>query len=365
MKLHIVALFFGLVSFTHAAPSQISSPEIIILTSDLGKEGDNFPSELIKFWEVLPINKDGNTIDVVPNIKMIRIDLSDEKEFPFPKFESFIDKLIKPDPRITLRKTHDFLEKSKISKDFSTDQVSQKELVLERKAKFLADIPTAMEFLKSEKLEKDQFSNISDLIEELKKQISKNSQTSSKYLIFYKLSNLKKAEVVLNRNDKDKLQLDNKKNVSVVDSESQQHLNQGMIYVSMAKANLKTKSENIKNAISEFDAAVKKEEESGHCFALAIMNRGVAYWIDKKLNLAEKDLIKASECDDSGDPIIFYNLTAYYSAINKSDLSLEPLSKTLDLGFKDCDILRKDADLKNLRKTEDFRKILEQHKLFC
>lgn len=146
--------------------------------------------------------------------------------------------------------------------------------------------------------------------------------------------------------------------------ETQQHVKQGMMFVSLAKQSPKTRSENIKNALVEFDAAVKQEEAKGRCFASAYMNRGIAYWQDKKLNLAEKDLLKASECDDK-DSVIFYNLASYYSAINKTDLALEPLDKALSLGFNDCEILRKDSDLKNLRKQEDFRRTLEKHQLFC
>ena len=146
--------------------------------------------------------------------------------------------------------------------------------------------------------------------------------------------------------------------------ETQQHVKQGMIFVSLAKQNPKTRSENIKNALVEFDAAVKQEDAQGRCFASAYMNRGIAYWQDKKLNLAEKDLLKASECDDK-DSIVFYNLASYYSVVNKTDLALEPLDKALSLGFNDCDILRKDPDLKNLRKQEDFRRTLEKHQLFC
>jgi hypothetical protein len=146
--------------------------------------------------------------------------------------------------------------------------------------------------------------------------------------------------------------------------ETQQHVKQAMMFVSLAKANPTTRGENIKNALAEFDVTVKQEEAQGRCFATAYMNRGIAYWLDKKLNLAEKDLVKASECD-AKNPVIFYNLTSYYSAINKADLALDPLNKALDLGFKDCDILRKDPDLKNLRKMDEFKRALEQHSLFC
>jgi len=146
--------------------------------------------------------------------------------------------------------------------------------------------------------------------------------------------------------------------------ETQQHVKQGMVFVSLSKQNPATRGENIKNALVEFDAAVKSEDAQGRCYASAYMNRGIAYWQDQKFNLAERDLLKASVCN-SADPIIFYNLASYYSAMNKPDLALEPLDKALSLGFNDCDILRKDTDLNNLRKLSDFRRILESHQLFC
>lgn len=383
MKLQIIRILFLAISTTiEAAPPQIPNSEITILVPALGKEGEKFPPELVKVWETIPVQKDENTIEVIPVIKIVRIDLPEEKEFQMPKFESFVDKFVKPDQRIILKKTHDFLEQSKIGKDFSTEFPSEIKLITERKTKFIADIPNHLEVLKADKLEKNQFLTLNELIEELKKQISKNvlAEKSSKYLILYRLypdSPIQKIEqekqVTSDASKVAELEVIPKEEKlkeianppeSSTDTNAQQHVKQAMVFVSLAKANLTTRSENIKNALAEFDVAVKQEEAQGRCFAKAYMNRGIAYWLDKKLNLAEKDLVKASECDDK-DAVIFYNLTSYYSAINKADLALEPLNKALDLGFKDCDILRKDPDLKNLRKMGDFKRALEQHSLFC
>lgn len=147
--------------------------------------------------------------------------------------------------------------------------------------------------------------------------------------------------------------------------DSQQHLKQGILFVSMAKVNSSTRSENLNNAINEFTLAINAEEEQQHqCYANAYMNRGVAYWQDNKHNLAEQDLIKASECD-SKDPFIFYNLASYYSAFDKADLAIAPLDKALELGFDNCSALRNDKDLKKLRAMPEFRAILEKHKLPC
>lgn len=146
--------------------------------------------------------------------------------------------------------------------------------------------------------------------------------------------------------------------------EPQQHVKQGMTYVSLAKLNPKTRTENIKNALIEFDIAVKQEEAKKHCPDNAYMNRGLAYWVDNKPNLAEIDLVKASKCNTK-DPNVFYNLASYYAAVNKADLALEPMNRAFELGFDDCEMLRKDSDLKKLRKQKDFLRILEKHKLFC
>lgn len=146
--------------------------------------------------------------------------------------------------------------------------------------------------------------------------------------------------------------------------EPQQHIKQGMTYVSLAKLNPKTRTENIKNALIEFDIAVKQEEAKKHCPDNAYMNRGLAYWVDNKPNLAEIDLVKAKNCNGK-DPNVYYNLAAYYAAVNKTDLALEPMSKAFELGFDDCEMLRKDSDLKKLRKQKDFIRILEKYKLFC
>ena len=359
------------------AITPIPSPEITILVSGLGKEGDKFPAELCKFWEVISITQDNNPLDLVPIVKLSRIDLAEEKELILPKNDSWVDNLVKPDPRINLKKTHDFLLESKITKDFSTNSPSDEGQINSRKTKYLSDIPTVFEVTKAENLAKNSFSSVVELLNSLKKNLSNDVATGSvsKYLVLYQLNSEKKhlTEIIKPAENKDQKTPDDKTVIATktIDDkpvepslETKQHVKQGMIFVSMAKQNKTTQAENIKNALVEFDTAVKAEELQGRCYASALMNRGIAYWIDKKLNLAEKDLIKASECNDK-DPVIFYNIMSYYSAINKPDLALEPLNKALDLGYKDCENIRNDPDLNNLRKMPDFKRALEHHQLFC
>lgn len=146
--------------------------------------------------------------------------------------------------------------------------------------------------------------------------------------------------------------------------EAKQHLQQGMTYAALAQGNPKTASENYENASMEFSRAI----ELYPGYAEAYSNRGVAYMQQKKFNKALEDLKKAAELKPE-DPIIHYNLAALYSLQNQLDLALEELDKALKYGFNNYDALKpsgpnSDPDLKNLRKHEEFRKVLEKHKVF-
>jgi hypothetical protein len=125
---------------------------------------------------------------------------------------------------------------------------------------------------------------------------------------------------------------------------------QGMNYV---------QNEEYANAIKEFTAAINKFPD----YSLAYSNRAVAYMQQKKFNLAADDLKKASELTPN-DANIYYNLTALYSLQKHLDLALEALDKSLEYGFSNYDSLRKDPDLKNLRKHPEYRQVLEKHKIF-
>lgn len=154
------------------------------------------------------------------------------------------------------------------------------------------------------------------------------------------------------------------KETASVSTEAKQHLQQGMIYVSLAKANPKTKDENYNNALLEFSNAIKIYPK----YAEAYSDRGVIYMQQKKYNKAEEDLKKAAELKPK-DPIILYNLVALYSLEKKNDLALDYLDKALENGFNNFDALKpkgkqSDPDLANLRKDPDFKKVLEKHKVF-
>lgn len=146
--------------------------------------------------------------------------------------------------------------------------------------------------------------------------------------------------------------------------EARQHLHQGMIYVSLAKANPNTAPENYKNAEEEYKRAIGLSPNWGVGYA----NLGLVYMQQRKFDLALLELKKAAELEPK-DPMIHYNLAALYSLQNKLDLALDELDKALEYGFKNYDSLRptgseSDPDLNNLRRHPEFRQVLEKHKVF-
>lgn len=139
------------------------------------------------------------------------------------------------------------------------------------------------------------------------------------------------------------------------------NLKQAMSYISIAK-NAQSKgirNENIQNAIAEFTNATNKDPN----YAEAYAGRAGAYMLQGKNNKALDDLKKAKEIKpDSAS--IRYNLACVHSLMGNTDYGLDELDAALSKGFDDYGSLRKDPDINNLRKSKEFQKILEKHKVF-
>lgn len=139
------------------------------------------------------------------------------------------------------------------------------------------------------------------------------------------------------------------------------NLKQAMSYISIAKSSTSkgARNENIENAIAEFTNAMNKDPN----YAEAYSGRAGAYMLQGKNNKALDDLKKAKEIKpDSAS--IRYNLACVHSLMGNTDYGLDELDAALSKGFNDYDSLRKDPDINNLRKSKEFKKILEKHKVF-
>lgn len=156
---------------------------------------------------------------------------------------------------------------------------------------------------------------------------------------------------------------------------SQYDLNQGIQFISMSKAKPTEtlRKSDLNNAFQIFDSVVRESDAVGECCAKALMNRGIARDLLGESNLAFTDLKAAEQCD-SQNMEVHYNLACHYSkhstkANQQLDLALQELTKAIEAEFKDCDQIKQDPDLANLRRDKDFkdklRKMLHQHGQYC
>jgi Tfp pilus assembly protein PilF len=119
-----------------------------------------------------------------------------------------------------------------------------------------------------------------------------------------------------------------------------------------------------------YDQAIVKLKEAvaeDPSYAAAYMNLGVVY-IQKGKDYyatARESLEKAARLPEGAkDPLVWYNLTVIYTLMGVFDKAFEALDRSLAYGFKEYDALRTDEDLYELRRKQEFRKILEQHNVF-
>lgn len=143
--------------------------------------------------------------------------------------------------------------------------------------------------------------------------------------------------------------------------DSQLHFNQGFSYLGSLEvaSSEKQRDRLLENAEKEFSLAIKKNPQ----YFEAFLNRGAVYLTQGKFNKAEQDYLQASKLKPN-DKSLNYNIACLYSKIEKIDLALDALEKSLESGFDDIERLRNDADLDNLRKNKEFNALLEKHKIF-
>jgi tetratricopeptide (TPR) repeat protein len=60
------------------------------------------------------------------------------------------------------------------------------------------------------------------------------------------------------------------------------------------------------------------------------------------------------------DPIVYYNLACSYALLDKGKEAFECLERALTLGFRDWKLIKRDRDLKNLRKDVRLQSLLSR-----
>ncbi len=60
------------------------------------------------------------------------------------------------------------------------------------------------------------------------------------------------------------------------------------------------------------------------------------------------------------DALAFYNLACSYSLLQKAELALAALRKSIELGYRDFHYMRQDKDLESIRSDPQFRQLLRE-----
>ena len=107
----------------------------------------------------------------------------------------------------------------------------------------------------------------------------------------------------------------------------------------------------------QFEEAIinyKKALHHNKIFKEATINLSTAYMkisdFDKALKTLQNGIMQ-----DPKDPHIHYNYACYYSLIGQLKFSLKKLKEAIDLGFDQFKQIQTDPDLKNLRKSDEFK----------
>jgi len=122
---------------------------------------------------------------------------------------------------------------------------------------------------------------------------------------------------------------------------------------------MKAKGKNQENLDFQIEFLEKLiEKDPNYVDALFLL--GELYTKKKKYQKALEIDLRLSELKPD-DPIVFYNLACDYSLLNKKTEGLKALEKAFQLGYDDIDYLFKDPDLKNLRKSKRFERVIEKY----
>ena len=99
----------------------------------------------------------------------------------------------------------------------------------------------------------------------------------------------------------------------------------------------------------------KKAFHHNKNFKEATINLSTAYMKNSDFDTALKTLQKGIMLDPK-NPHIHYNYACYYSLIGQPKASLKKLKEAIELGFDQFMQIQTDPDLKNLRKSDEFKK---------
>lgn len=128
-----------------------------------------------------------------------------------------------------------------------------------------------------------------------------------------------------------------------------------------------------KNRLSKESARQKRDLQFEVSFLKGLVRRAPDY--TEAIEVLAYDLTKLGKYEEAlkydellvkllpNDPTARYNLACSYSLTHKYEKAVEAIEKAIDLGFNDFKLLRRDPDLKNLRRHILFKRVKEKIRL--
>jgi tetratricopeptide (TPR) repeat protein len=74
------------------------------------------------------------------------------------------------------------------------------------------------------------------------------------------------------------------------------------------------------------------------------------------------DVLQNIRKKQSGNPEVYYNIACIYAKQNRTDESIVWLKQSIEKGFHNWDLIKKDPDLLNIRENSYVKKLIESHK---
>ena len=107
-------------------------------------------------------------------------------------------------------------------------------------------------------------------------------------------------------------------------------------------------------AIKNYQMSLKHDKNLFEVY----INLSVAQLRIKKFDHAYRTLLKLKSFQPQ-NPSLFYNLACYYSLTKQLELGRDAIQKSIQLGFKDFQLLKEDPDLENLKNDLKYNKWLK------
>jgi tetratricopeptide (TPR) repeat protein len=138
---------------------------------------------------------------------------------------------------------------------------------------------------------------------------------------------------------------------------------QGLVKSAPRNPALHTKLGDIYRHLGEFDKAVDQYNNaiSIQPKCIQAMNGLVLVYTNLQEYTKALDVLQGMKQIQPGNPEVYYNIACIYAKQNMSDKSIEWLKQSIEKGFHDWDLIKRDPDLASIRNTTFINELIKTH----